>query len=314
MRTIAIGKRIIPIWLVTVILVSGTVGGVFGYYLWKTAVLNMQVGEPIEILSYPSELDLFPGETEQFNITVSNHASVKYSVALSFRLSNSTYQDSYVTFSDQVYGIIPGQQEITAWLMVRPDAASINVTLSIDFKRTNEGAVIFSDDFSSGFADGWTEEAGTWNVTNGEYHIAVGGNGISTVTGLNLTDCIVETDIRLGDAEVGYRAGIIFRYIDERHYYSFEIGREYNEVDIIKYSPQDPNYGEMKVSIDQFFSINVNVNYTLKIEIQGPTFTAYLNDHEALSWTDETYQSGTVGLRARRADVFFDNFSVLDAP
>jgi hypothetical protein len=70
----------------------------------------------------------------------------------------------------------------------------------------------------------------------------------------------------------------------------------------------------MKVSIDQFFSINVNVNYTLKIEIQGPTFTAYLNDHEALSWTDETYQSGTVGLRARRADVFFDNFSVLDAP
>jgi len=314
LRTVTIRKRIIPIWLVAAFLVSGTIGGAFAYYFLKTVVLNVQVGEPIEILSYPSQLSLFPGETKQFNITVSDHASVKYSVALSFSLSNSTYQDSYVTFSDQVYRVVPGQQEIAAWLTVKPDAPPMNATLDIDFKRTNEGAVIFSDDFDSGFADGWTERVGAWNATTGEYHIVVDDSGISTVTGLNLTDCVIETNIRLGNAEVGYRAGIVFRYIDERHYYSFEIGKEYDEVGIIKYSPQDPNYGETKVSVYSFFSINADTNYTLRVEVQGATFTAYLDGHETLSWKDETYAYGGVGLRARRADAFFNDFKVLDAP
>jgi len=314
MRTFTVRKRIIPMWLVATILVSGVIGGALAYYLLSTAMLQIEIGEPIEIVYYPSEMSLFPGETKQFNITVSNHASAKYSVAVNFHLSNSTYQDMYVTFSDQVYRVMPGQQNITAWLTILPDATPINTTLTIDFKRTKEGAVIFSDDFNGGFADGWTENVGTWNVINGEYNVAVVNNGISTVNGLNLSDCIIETNVRLNDSEVGYRAGIIFRYIDERNYYSFEIGREYNEVGIIKYSDQNPDYGETKASVYQFFSINANVNYTLKIKIQGATFTAYLNEHEALSWTDETYESGKVGLRARRADVFFDNFRILDTP
>jgi len=48
--------------------------------------------------------------------------------------------------------------------------------------------------------------------------------------------------------------------------------------------------------------------------VHGNMFTAYLNDQEVLSWIEETYLSGKVGLRARRADVFFDNFTVTELP
>ena len=88
---------------------------------------------------------------------------------------------------------------------------------------------IILDDFNDGVADGWTEHLGTWSVISGEYFISVGivENGISTVSGLNLTDCKVETKLRFNPA-VNFRAGIVFRYTDNEHYYSFELSDEYD--------------------------------------------------------------------------------------
>jgi len=183
-----------------------------------------------------------------------------------------------------------------------------------------EEELLFFDNFNDGVADGWTEfceEGGSWNIVDGEYFVTVGlvENGISTVNELDLTDCIIETKLRFGDTEVGYRTGIVFRYTDNEHYYSFEIGNEYDEIDIIKYSAQNPEYGESRVFIQPSYGnssifIDANVDYALKVEVHGNTFTAYLDNQEVLSWTEETYTSGKVGLRARRAHAFFDNFTV----
>jgi len=185
------------------------------------------------------------------------------------------------------------------------------------FSPINSGDIIlFHDDFNEGVAEDWIEYLGRWSVVDGEYFVSVGiiENGISTVKGLDMADCIIETKLRFTDA-VGYRAGIIFRYIDNEHYYSFEIGNEYDEIDIIKYSPRNPSYGETRTVIQPSYRnssivIKPNVDYTLKIQIQGNTFTAYLNGQKVLSWSDDSYPSGRVGLRARRADVYFDYFTV----
>jgi hypothetical protein len=48
---------------------------------------NTLQNEPIQVISYPSELDLPPGETKQFDVTVENRGSVSYSVILSIFVS-----------------------------------------------------------------------------------------------------------------------------------------------------------------------------------------------------------------------------------
>jgi len=56
-------------------------------------------------------------------------------VILHFSLDNTTYQDSYVAFSNETYTVITGEQNLTAWLKVEAHAPPINASLTIDFKR-----------------------------------------------------------------------------------------------------------------------------------------------------------------------------------
>lgn len=147
MRKIKIGNYFIPLWIIVVLLISGV--GVSAFYVWQTLTVQLQVKEPLEILSYPSQLSLYPGETKEFNVTIENHASVNYSVTLDFHLSNLTYQADYVNFNDTVYTIVPGQQNITAWFSVKSDAPSTSDTLSISFERIESAA------FYSGLISYW---------------------------------------------------------------------------------------------------------------------------------------------------------------
>jgi len=134
MKSIKIGKYAVPLWLIAGILISG-IGGTLGYYVWKTLTVQVEVKEPIEVLQYPSSLSLYPGETKEFNVTVDNHASINYSVVLDFQLGNTTYQDIYTTFSNEIYAIVSGQQNLTAWIQVRADAPAMNTSLTISFAR-----------------------------------------------------------------------------------------------------------------------------------------------------------------------------------
>lgn len=135
MKVLRVGKHMIPLWLIVVLLISGVGIGVLADQIWRTLTIPVRIEEPIEILSYPSELRLYPGENLVFNITVENHASINYSVTLDFHLNNTAYQTNYVTFSNEIYIVIPGQQNLTTWLMVGSDAPPANVSLTIDFKR-----------------------------------------------------------------------------------------------------------------------------------------------------------------------------------
>ncbi|XHH09930.1 MAG: family 16 glycoside hydrolase [Candidatus Bathyarchaeia archaeon] len=188
--------------------------------------------------------------------------------------------------------------------------------LMVNFENANAiSDVSFSDDFTDGTADSWTEQVGSWKVTNAQYCVSVGivENGISTVNGMRLADCVIETQVKFTDS-VGFRAGIVFRYIDDKHYYSFELSNEYDCLDIIKYTPQDPNYGDnTKLAQLKPFPIQSDKVYQLKVVVKGNLFHCYVDGKEVLNGTDNEYTYGTVGLRARRADACFDNFKVYDA-
>ena len=199
------------------------------------------------------------------------------------------------------------------------------LTLAFNIRpvKSSDPEALFFDDFNDGVADGWEEKVircydssiweelpSTWSVINGEYFVTLGiiDSGISTVNYLNLTDCIIQTKLRFRETNVGFRAGIIFRFLDDKHYYTFHLTDEYDAIEFTKYGPENPSYGVAGVQVR--LPINANVEYTLKVEIKGNTFIGYLNNEEIISWSDDSYTIGKVGLYARRADVFFDNFTV----
>lgn len=133
MRKVKVGKYFVPLWLVIALLVAGV--GTSLYHVWKTLTIPLEVKEPLELISCPERLSLYPGQTIEFNVIIRNHAPVNYTVFLDFSLDNITYQTQYVTFSQEVYTIVAGDNTIRAWLKVEPNAPSANVTLTVSFHR-----------------------------------------------------------------------------------------------------------------------------------------------------------------------------------
>jgi hypothetical protein len=141
-------KYVVPLWLVASVLLCSVASAVVTYYVWQSVTIPFRVQEPIEIISYPNELSLLPGETKQFNVTVNNHASMNYSVVLNFYLSNITYQNMYVTFSNETYTVISGQQILSSQVSVESYAPSTSMSLNIDFIRsdTNQAGIDLQKD------------------------------------------------------------------------------------------------------------------------------------------------------------------------
>jgi hypothetical protein len=66
-------------------------------------------------------------------------------VTLEFSLDNATYQDYYVTFSNELYNVIPGQQILSAWLAVEPYAPPANSSLTIRLVREPSGTFMATE-------------------------------------------------------------------------------------------------------------------------------------------------------------------------
>jgi len=111
--------------------------GVFAGYALQSESIALEIKEPIEILDCPSGFNLFPGETEEFNVTVQNTASINYSVTLVCSLNDTEYQAKYAVFSSENYTVNPGTQTLTAWLTVSSDAPAGNFLVSLNLIRGN---------------------------------------------------------------------------------------------------------------------------------------------------------------------------------
>jgi hypothetical protein len=111
--------------------------GVFAAYALQSESVALEVKEPIELIGYPAAFSLFPGETEEFNVTVQNAASINYSVTLVCSLNDTEYQAKYVIFSSENYTVNPGTQTLAAWLTVSSDAPTGNFLVSVNLTRGN---------------------------------------------------------------------------------------------------------------------------------------------------------------------------------
>jgi len=176
---VTIGKHTIPLGLIGAIL-SILFSGAFAAYL-LTVSIPLTVQEPIEILGHPEALDLYPGETIDFNTTLQNHASLDYALFLNFYLDNTTYQQSYVTTSNETYIVHPGVQNLSSWLKVSANATPRSSVLTVSFHReaiedyAQESLWIGDINFGIGAGDGWITftvlNTGTVAVTIKEFRV-----------------------------------------------------------------------------------------------------------------------------------------------
>jgi len=124
---------------VVALVVSTALAGLLGGYAiadsLQIATLPLQVEDPIKIISYPTSMSLFPGESAQVNVTVQNQASVTYAVTLKYQLNDSAYQANFVTFNHAVFSLAPGTQTLTDWLTVAPQAPAANFLLTVTCSR-----------------------------------------------------------------------------------------------------------------------------------------------------------------------------------
>jgi len=121
--------------ILTLVLIAAFIVGAFAGYYWASITIPVQVKEPLEIVEYPEAISLYAGENATFTVNITNHATANYLVTLDFTLDNATYQESYVTFSDISYIVVPGDNTLEAWISVSHDAPPANLTLTKDFAR-----------------------------------------------------------------------------------------------------------------------------------------------------------------------------------
>jgi hypothetical protein len=143
--------RGISLRVVAVLLVCLAIGSVIAY-IFVTVKFPVNVEEPLSVVGYPNSLELFPNMTQSFNITINNAAPVNYLVALDFSLNDTVYQESYVTFSNETYTVIPGLSNATAWLSVAPDAPPAQLELTVTLSRVE------AEEETFGYTFTWTNE------------------------------------------------------------------------------------------------------------------------------------------------------------
>jgi hypothetical protein len=131
MLKIRFGRFLVPLWLVAILIGLGVAAA---YYIY-TLTIPLEVKEPLEVVSYPNKLSLYPGQTINFNVVIRNHASINYTVYLDFSLDNATYQNNYVEFSQEMYIVSPGENILKAWVRVEPFASPTNATLYVKILR-----------------------------------------------------------------------------------------------------------------------------------------------------------------------------------
>ncbi|UCD96681.1 MAG: hypothetical protein JSV35_01110 [Candidatus Bathyarchaeota archaeon] len=135
MTSIQVGVYQISVLLILLIIIAAGTLATTAWYLFATNSVPLYVEEPLSITNYPNSIHVHPGENATLDVTILNSASVDFLVTLAFALNDSVYQETYVTFSNSSYTILPGENVISTWLFVNRSAHPALLNVSIGFYR-----------------------------------------------------------------------------------------------------------------------------------------------------------------------------------
>lgn len=176
------------------------------------------------------------------------------------------------------------------------------------------GGVLFADDFADR-TSGWPsrrELHWSQDYVDEGYRITVDQDELRFVLAaatakLDVTDVVVEVDLRFDSNYTDAGAGVICRALDQNNYYFFEI--EDGTVSIVRFLEDVQTF---LVDDEPTQAFNPSGS-RLRIECIGDSLTFFVNGEQVASAQDDSLSHGDVGLIAGGAaegltDVRFDNF------
>ena len=172
----------------------------------------------------------------------------------------------------------------------------------------------FSDDFSS-IDSGWISVEGDWSWSGGTVGNADAyGDGDVLYMDADYDDGYLETSVGVSNAQgSGNEAGLLFRIADMPSAANYV-----NNAGQMYYCGILPNYqevlcGRMNNNWSELFTYYTTIAYgqfyDLGINMDGSHFTVFLDGAEIGSFSDSTYSSGGIGLRARYARGIYNSVS-----
>ncbi len=173
----------------------------------------------------------------------------------------------------------------------------------LSFATVSFAIPIFTDNFDSGASPLWGEEQGVWSDAGGIYQSTVGGLEYSSLP-FNLTDFSIDVDIN-----TVWNGAIFLRS-------NFNSGA-YNGIMLVTgglggggtgvYWHEWANGGRTGIINHSGPKFSSGSDIHLKIDVIGDTYTAYVNNTLATSYTSNTYGFGQVALFNNGAVQSFDN-------
>lgn len=171
----------------------------------------------------------------------------------------------------------------------------------------------FRDDFNGGTDTNWTRYGGNFAFGNGAYLLNDTNTYGKALVGSEFwTDGTLETDMSIGSAG---NAGVVFRMTNPDYtgpddgfgYYAgldtggfVILGRQSNSWNPLATAPM---------------TVSLNTWYHLKIVLKGGVLSVYAGDMitPKITYTDNSYSRGQVGVRAFQCNAQFDNFVFTNA-
>ncbi|MBC8059588.1 MAG: DUF1080 domain-containing protein [Clostridiaceae bacterium] len=172
----------------------------------------------------------------------------------------------------------------------------------------------FTANFNDGTSSQWNIFGGNWSVKDNKYVVASNPGAKSIATNTNFSDFTYETDLKIGANQPNSNAGVLFRLnspgvgADNFKGYYAGIGENGNDAGVIL----GKSNGSWTALSFQPMTIDPTKSYHIKVMTLGSSIKVYVNnmDTPIIDTVDNSYISGSIGLRTWNVDAEYDNVSV----
>ena len=155
--------------------------------------------------------------------------------------------------------------------------------------------VALNDSLTSNSSSGWNTSTAC-QFTSAGYQISIAQSGFfqgCLATAANFTNFAYQVTMTITKGDCG---GLIFRLVDNQNYYAFYVcqGGQFDAVLFVK----GANAGSTKVASSAAIHTGLNQSNTLAVVVQGTTYNLYANGQNMDSFTDGTFNHGSIGVVA----------------
>lgn len=131
------GRRKVLLAILVVAAVSVPVVQGLQPYLWNTSSSPLSAGEPLAVVQFPPNLNMFAGENMSIPIVVTNSASVSITAFMVPMIGNAQLEQTFITYgnANDTFVLAPGINTVYLTLTVSSVAPPISDTLQVYFYR-----------------------------------------------------------------------------------------------------------------------------------------------------------------------------------